>query len=842
MQEILNSMQLNGVCPKDPLILDGKVHRFKVDENDKGKSGWYCGFQNITRLSGQLFYVVRYGNFKTGLTEQYQTNAKYSPDDKNFINKQIEKQKLAADEERRLLHEETANECRDLFEKLSTDGSCPYLQKKKISSLHGARVDVSPLGIMLYVPLCDLEGKIWSLQMISSDSRGKRFYPNGRISGCFHVIGGIEESEKIVVCEGFATGCSIFEATGLPTVVAFQSGNLESVAVSLKQRYPEKLFLIAGDDDRWTTKPDGTPWNPGRIAAIDAAKRVMGETVFPVFKNLEKGNTTDFNDLHCYEGLDKVREQFENKKPKKHYIVPLGYNENDYFFLSNVNPQIQKIASGSLGSSAGCCRLQPLVYWENLFPAQKGEGVAWTRAADFLMDQCHQKGIFKPDRVRGRGVWNDEGRVIYHMGDRLWYDGQESALHRNDLSSKYIYESSEALAPVHSNPLSVEECVDLVAAAKHIRWKKSEYYMFYAGWVALAPISGALGWRPHIWLTGPSGSGKSYVMQEITYPLFHDFAQFFRGQTTEAGIRQKSGRSTMPVIFDEFETNDDKSGERIKSILELARQASSDSDGIVAKGTVHGDATEYRPQFSMMCASVRLNLVHEEDENRFTVLELARGESGTNQFETLEGFVKLLGREYGRRLFSRSIRMATTIRKSAEVFQSVIANRFTMRIGQQYGALLAGFWSLVSDEAVTEEKAKALIQTLELSGAKETSHRNDEMECLDYLMDKVISGESRGVRFEASIRELIGKKADPFGKDYSDALERIGIAKMPGYVAIHATHRSIKEFYKGSKWAGNFAKQIARIEDAINGQMVTFKTTHSRARCVKVPINIIIQE
>ena len=75
--------------------------------------------------------------------------------------------------------------------------------------------------------VADADGEIWSLQTIDADG-GKLFMPGGRKRGCMFWIG--EPSDRIVIAEGFATGASIHEATGLPVAVAFDAGNLEPVA------------------------------------------------------------------------------------------------------------------------------------------------------------------------------------------------------------------------------------------------------------------------------------------------------------------------------------------------------------------------------------------------------------------------------------------------------------------------------------------------------------------------------------------------------------------------------------------------------------------------------------
>src|SRR5690606_23971281 len=112
-----------------------------------------------------------------------------------------------------------------------------------------------------------------------------------------YVVGGkLEDAQTIYIAEGFATAASIHLAIKQPVVAAFNAGNLPNVARELHARYKDKAFVICGDDDAFT---DG---NPGRTKAEEAAKKALGESVFPAFRE-NPDKHTDFNDLHLAEGL-----------------------------------------------------------------------------------------------------------------------------------------------------------------------------------------------------------------------------------------------------------------------------------------------------------------------------------------------------------------------------------------------------------------------------------------------------------------------------------------------------------------------------------------------------------
>lgn len=106
----------------------------------------------------------------------------------------------------------------------------------------------------------------------------------------------------VLVCEGFATGASLHEATGRTVVVTFNAGNLTKVAERLVAAFPRIRWIVAGDDDRHKAP------NVGREAAGNAAQVLRGEAVFPVFPEGHHG--TDFNDMAQLSGHEAVAALF----------------------------------------------------------------------------------------------------------------------------------------------------------------------------------------------------------------------------------------------------------------------------------------------------------------------------------------------------------------------------------------------------------------------------------------------------------------------------------------------------------------------------------------------------
>jgi putative DNA primase/helicase len=127
----------------------------------------------------------------------------------------------------------------------------------------------------LVVPMHDIGGQLWSLQLIF-EGGGKKFLKFGRKSGCFHFIGeSVNAGEGMGIAEGYATAATVHQVTGMPIAVAFDAGNLMPVAQAFYEHFTKINIVIFGDDDR------ETEGNPGREKALAAAEAVGGVAVFP---------------------------------------------------------------------------------------------------------------------------------------------------------------------------------------------------------------------------------------------------------------------------------------------------------------------------------------------------------------------------------------------------------------------------------------------------------------------------------------------------------------------------------------------------------------------------------
>lgn len=301
--EFLHAMSKEGIPCADPIIPDGRIHRFHLDGDRPGsKNGWYI-FWDDNLPAG------KFGSWKTGHDEVWCSKeaSTLTMDEKEKFKQKMEsaqRERQAALVQRQ---REAAQEAKRIWEAAASIEDHEYLQRKNVQA-YGLRQHEG----RLLIPLCNENDEIQSLQRIDGDGT-KRFLPGGVIAGNFFAIG--NESNKIWIVEGYATGATIHHITGDRVYVAFNAGNLRPVAVAIRNKYPQANIIIAGDNDQWT------PDNPGVTKAKDAADAIGGLMNIPEFRSTES-KPTDFNDLMTLEGIDEVKRQLE--QPELTFEAPIS--------------------------------------------------------------------------------------------------------------------------------------------------------------------------------------------------------------------------------------------------------------------------------------------------------------------------------------------------------------------------------------------------------------------------------------------------------------------------------------------------------------------------------------
>lgn len=168
-----------------------------------------------------------------------------------------------------------------------------WQQAKPASPNHQYLLDkmVLPYGIrqegnLLLIPIC-CNKELVNLQTI--DPKGnKRFIKGGQVKGAFSLIGDASKlNQSFYIAEGWATAASLHEFTYKPVLVAFNEGNLVSVAIAARQHYPHAQIVMGADND--LNHVSGQ--NIGLVKAQEGALAIRGQVQLP---------PDDWNDWNDY--------------------------------------------------------------------------------------------------------------------------------------------------------------------------------------------------------------------------------------------------------------------------------------------------------------------------------------------------------------------------------------------------------------------------------------------------------------------------------------------------------------------------------------------------------------
>lgn len=900
-----------GPASYETIRATGKLERYDV-AGDKRKSGngWYI--LHADRFPNGTFGCnKRYGTDHSFTWKPEQQSAPMSADERRELERDMKARQAARDEKTREQREAKAELAASIWNDAKpSDGSHGYLAGKGIKA-SGTRIGDFPVfdkdtgeilrtyrGALL-IQIRDFDKRTHSLQAIPArpgeDGKFPKLYLTGGAKrGNFFPIGQPKKNPSgqlvFVVVEGFATGCSVHEATGHAVVVAFDSANLQPVCEAIRAKFSDAVILIAADNDRWTVTPIE---NPGVHHARKAAHAVSGLIAIPEFDDLD-GRPTDFNDLHVREGLADVEsiinavlyppeaepelEQAEETLPwegepqfpaaarevpkakptsqndaadeaareveEQLGFTILGYDRDVYFIFLHEKKQILEYTRGSF-SVSGLIEIADLQWWEIHFAGKNG--VNANAAANFIIRTAHRRGIYDRARVRAGGAWVDNGRHVFHHGNFLSVDGAQTEV--TEIRSRYVYEQTLPLPPPSDIALTDAEGGRLFEIAGMFRWQRDSSAALLAGFTFLAPICGALRWRPHIWLTGPAGNGKSTIMQRYVYALLGKHGcRYAQGNSTESGVRQALGSTSVPVLLDEAESNGDRETQRIENMLSLIRQSSSESDAKTLKGTIGGEGMAFHVRSMFCLASIYVNLDKKADIDRLSKLTLrpTRGDpDAAAQWDVAKEALHGIERDddLRGRMLRRAVDNMPTILKNIDVFTKVAVAKFgSQRDADQYGTLVSGAYSLMHSGLVTDDQARAFLDKFDWTEYAEQAESDDSQSALQELMGSFV--QVLGIKY--TVHDLISRslgeevEGSTLGSPQARSeLRRHGIGLDGSRLVLSNSSSAIKKLLAGTPFATDPRSAFSRLPGAGTGGGKQMKFNGLKTRITTLPLESI---
>ena len=212
-------------------------------------------------------------------------------------------------EQRRLKMRKIAiNRALRLWDKGTTDtDEQSYIKKKRIRGYYSRQIkQLRWIKDTLLIPIRNIDYEFQGVQIIKPNGFKRLWKGTSQKDNMIWLSPPLPDNYDgvIRVCEGYATGCTIYETIGSPVICAINANNLVNVMQLLRQKYPKYNLKICADNDQWSGQ------NSGLICALNA-ENVSGAIIYyPTFNQSDvREKPTDFNDLMCLNGIEEVERQ-----------------------------------------------------------------------------------------------------------------------------------------------------------------------------------------------------------------------------------------------------------------------------------------------------------------------------------------------------------------------------------------------------------------------------------------------------------------------------------------------------------------------------------------------------
>lgn len=708
-----------------PFELNNEFHHFGENglKNATKKPLWVIG--KTWEYKGNAYFYVQYGDFRGGSKFQLASYdiKEQTPAFRKAHNEQIKEIEKKTAEEKAAKRADGIKKWKPRFFDCDPNKDVhEYLQKKCVDKNYRARISYN---YSLLIPLesldDDLNYTFEGVQMIWRDVDTLKWvkkYNAGVVKqGSFTrvVEFDVKKTEFVYLCEGYATACSVYMATGVATVCAFDSGNLDTVIEKLKALNPDIKIIICADDD-FQTKIAGKQVNVGILKAIAACKKFQNVT-YKKPKFAHRIDETDFNDLHILEGIDAVADQLKINRAEFADVILLGHHDlTEFYYLCTQSKSIVSL-SPSKHKPEYLTAMADEKYWAEKYGYRKhpetGEMFPdWKKITGNILARQRDIGAFDPKLMRGLGVWSDEGRVFVNFGQGVYKVQDRMCVSNIDphLKSKNFYTALSGEFINFDDELTDDEAMKIADAIRSLNFKNEHDYVFVIGFLAIANVFGALDWRPHLWITAPAGSGKSWIMKKLRALIYFHLA--FKKVPSVAGVEQNIGNHAKVTVIDEAEA-----GDKVDAVVALARESSTLDAGLSGKGTADGKGLLTEVNTCFMMASIEPpHFTNQADDTRFFIVDMNSNEKQTqSEFDEIEKKFKAID-GMGARLMVRMVNNIDMLRGNILVAKKALrAKKISARESDQLAPVIAGFLMFFTRTQIDENLVWQVAQQMGLS-------------------------------------------------------------------------------------------------------------------------------
>jgi len=462
------------------------------------------------------------------------------------------------------------------------------------------------------------------------------------------------------------------------------------------------------------------------------------------------------------------------------------------------------------------------------------------RMQDDLIEGCQRAGKFTEVEMMGAGIWkvklDGQPDLVCNSGDHL-FSASGRPVRRID--GRRVFTESRDIGLAPDTPSATDaEVRELMDALTTWNWRNPADAIRVFGWSMYSSFSGAMTTRPHMYITGIAGAGKSTALSIIKRTLGGAGVKTDGIETTSAGIRQSLKHDAVAVLLDELgdsKTHSPAEAARIRSIQNQLLSGYNDDSGAL-KGTADGQGRHYSSRYTGIMAGIIPPEMQKQDRSRMlfcTLSKLAKGAPRCALLNDLDR-AELLGQRIRMRLF----REFSKFEQSIQVLKDVLlAKGYDDRDSDTNAPALAAWHVLTTGQILDPVSAGTLADRAGLGNPADLdTGPTNERSCADWLLCYIPKNSA------LPVGELIEKVRNGM-TEYAQPLEMLGL-KVSQDDRLHICNASavqgLRELYAGTTWSnGGWATVFSRIEGATPSVM---RFAGKSQRVASVPLAWLFEE
>lgn len=620
----------------------------------------------------------------------------------------------------------------------------------------------------LYVPFQNLAGNIVGCQ-IRSPEGPKWAIKGSTTTRALHLLNpeqldGNLLKKRILICEGYTTACEILEACPQDIIVAVAGINqLLPVYTDLKTKYPATggIVLVLDKDKRGKETKHMVD-----LEAKIAKDKI--EYIQPNKHDIDLADATDWNDVAHIKGKTATHREIVSQVDAVVAKLPevIRVNEDGYEILSYLTKCVHSVPHEKPGairnyiSEATIARFcEDANIEKDDFPKYICE---WLRRQgqtasniDCLGLGIHKDGNHYIGNFRGaKYLQNGDLRKVYGLRPQ----GNKAFVNisgEGDTSLDDLYES-----------LTKEDLKELSTAFEGLYGTKAPLYVILAH-IVTASYASFIKFRPHLWLLGPGGTGKSFLL-DVIYNMMKGLTIKLSGSSI-AGMIEKFNEGAVHspiVLIDEAGSDSKKKASRMDEIIKTLREASTDGDAVSLRGTSEQIARAFKKKFSAVLASTTHSLEDQQDISRFFLLNIEKPVDVTkiHLFKEIEdAAVKLHPKLIKTMLFTSSHYQELVTAALEYLVKAVPVSNKDSHKRRVWAAYIAGlaclFYSFEQDkEKATEKAFKALEYYINEDRTQQEEVLESNRGIVEDIMDIELKFGSVSIPLLTHLKEIKNRK------------------------------------------------------------------------------------